>query len=176
MKGIYICKFKFILAISLVAILSSCSDNTNSNNSTASDSSKTKTETQAPTATACQLLKMEDAEAILGNKVSQGMSTESMCQYLSTAEELAHAGESVSLTFQKGAASEFDNYVAKTAQDMNVKTEPVTGIGDKAAWTDGSLIVAKGSDLLVVMVGKKMQKEQHIDAAKSLTQKIISRM
>jgi hypothetical protein len=176
MKGIYIYKFKFILTISFVAILSSCSDSTGSKNSTANDSGKTKTETPTSKATACLLLKMEDAEAILGNKVSQGISTESMCQYLSTAEELAHAGESVSLTLQKDAASEFDSYVTKTAQDMNVKTEPVTGIGDKAAWAEGSLIVAKGSDLLILMVGKKMGKQQHIDAAKTLMQKIISRM
>ena len=136
------------------------------------------TSTTAPTQPkpACSLLMESDAKLILGEKVQAGMQTESMCQYLSGSDDLRKAGESVSLTIHKNAGNEFDKYITDTETSMNVKTEPLNGVGQKAAWADGTLIVQQAADLLVITVGIKAEKEKQTETAKTLANKIISRM
>ena len=161
--------------VSLFAI--SCSNDTKTAPAGSSPDSTGKETTAASKATdACALITADDAKSILGEKVKPGMQTASMCQYVSGSEELMKSAESVSLTLHTNAGSEFDKYVADTESSMGIKTEPVSGAGEKAAWADGSLIVKKGSDLLILIVGVKADKEKHIDMAKSLANRIISRM
>ena len=127
-------------------------------------------------AEACSLITEEEAKAVLGSAVTKGMSTATMCQYLSASDEISKAGESVSIELHPGAASEFDNYVSTIEKDLNVKTKPVTGIGDKAFFAEGQLIVSKGNDFMIVIVGKKMGEEEHIAIEKNIAQKAIDRL
>jgi hypothetical protein len=156
-------------------MLSSC-NNDGSKETSASKDTITKQEQNSPASDACKLLTEADARSILGDKLKPGMHTATMCQYISDADELARAGESVSLTIHENAASEFAKYIADTESSTSTKTETVNGIGKNAAWADGSLIVEQGNDLLVIVVGKKLPKEEHIALAKSLANKIISRL
>jgi hypothetical protein len=154
-------------------VLVSCGDNKTSKPADASNSTAApKTEAK----NACALITEADAKTILGEAIKPGMQTNTMCQYISGSDELSKAGESVSLTLHQNAGSEFDKYVTDTEASTSVRTEPVAGIGEKAAWADGSLIVKQGNDLLVIIVGKKLDKEKHIAEAKSLAASIISRM
>lgn len=168
-----------IIAFSVLIFLSACSGNDSKSTKTeeANSSASENTEVKAATTTdACSLITEEEVKAILGNAIQKGMSTATMCQYISGSEELSKAGESVSIQLHPGAASEFDNYVSSAEKDLNVKTKPVTGIGDKAVFAEGQLIVSKGNDFMVVIVGKKMSEEEQIAAEKNIAQKAIERM
>lgn len=166
---------KSVTAINLLVLLSACN-----NENTATNSSKPDSTVQQKTDTkdvkACNLLTESDAKSILGNAIQPGMQTETMCQYVSAAEELSKTGENVSVTYHQNAGSEFDKYIADTETSTGVKPEPLEGIGDRAAWAEGSLIVKKSSDLLVIIVGKKMEKEAHIAEARKLAMTILERL
>ncbi len=125
---------------------------------------------------ACSLITEDEAKTILGGAVTKAMSTATMCQYLSSSEEISKAGETVSIQLQPGGASEFDSYVANIEKDLGVKTKPVAGVGDKAVFAEGSLIVAEGKDFMIVIVGRKMNEEQQIATEKNLAQKAIERL
>ena len=165
----------FIIILSLLFLMPGCGEN---EQSPSSETKETKSQPggEAQSVSACSLLTESDAKTILGNAVQPGIQTESMCQYVSAAEELSKTGENVSVTLHKNAGSDFDKYVTDTETSTGIKPEPIQGIGQKAAWADGSLIVQQSADLLVIIVGKKMDKEAHIAAARTLAATIISRM
>ena len=166
------------LAFVFSILLYACSGNDTTETKTGDKmetAQKEEATTKAP-AEACSLLTEDEAKAVLGNAVTKGMSTATMCQYLSASDEMSKVGESVSIQLHPGAASEFDSYIASTEKDLNVKTKPVTGIGDKAFFAEGQLIVSKGNDFMIVIVGKKMGEEQQIAAEKNIAQKAIDRL
>ena len=166
---------KIFLPGFLCILLAACSnDQQQAAQTPASDNSQ---QSAAPkNINTCSLITEADARPILGEKVKPGTQNESMCQYISGSEELMKSGESVSLTLHRNAGSEFEKYVADTESSLSIKTEPVSGVGDRASWAEGSLIVKKGNDLLIVIVGIRTEKEKHIEMAKELANKIISRM
>ena len=168
----------FAATLTVIIVLQSCSGNDSA--ATKKEDGTVTTENQETTANvtrdACSLITEEEAKAVLGGAVTKGMSTATMCQYLSASEEISKAGESVSIQLQPGAASEFDNYIASTEKDLNVKIKPVAGIGDKAVFAEGQLIVSKGNDFMIVIVGRKMNEEEQIAAEKTIAQKAIDRL
>lgn len=169
--------FRTVLVFCLLATMnfcSSCSNNESQEKAQSKDSSVQKNEVK--NTQACSLLTEADAKQILGNAIQPGMQSSTMCQYVSASEELSKTGENVSLTFHQNAGSEYEKYVSDMEKSTGTTTEPVQGVGEKAAWADGSLIVKQGDDLLVIIVGKKMEKAKHINAAKSLANSILSRM
>ena len=170
--------FTKVLSFTLISFLYACSGNDGSgtrsgNNQEATAKEETKT---TPATEACSLLTEEEAKAVLGNAVTKGMSTTSMCQYVSASDELSKAGENVSIQLHYGAGSEFDAYVSNTEKDLKVKTKPVDGIGDKAVFAEGQLMVLKGQDFMIVIVGKKMNEEEQINVEKTIAQKAIERL
>ena len=170
--------FAAIVLLALLSVLYGCSGNDNSTATTETKEQAAKaseTTTNAPS-DACTLLTEEEAKLLLGNAVTKGMSTATMCQYISASDELSKAGESVSIQMQYGAGSEFDAYVSNTEKDLNVKIKPVSGIGDKAVFAEGQLIVLKGKDFMIIIVGKKMNEEEQIAAEKAIAQKAIERL
>lgn len=172
--------FKGILAAALIVsfVFPSCSgnDNAGSHKEDQIATHETAKSSSATTKDACSLITEEEAKTILGGAVTKGMSTATMCQYLSASEEISKAGETVSIQLQPGAASEFDSYIANFEKDLNVKTKPVAGIGDKAVFAEGQLIVSKGNDFMIVIVGRKMNEEEQIAAEKAIAQKAIERL
>ena len=161
-----------ILLLCLVA----CNNEDTPVSSSQSQSTTTAAVPEKKSRQACSLLTEADAKSILGDAIQPGMQTATMCQYVSAAEELSKTGENVSLTLHENAGSEYDKYLADTESSTGIKPEPVTGIGQKAAWAKGTLIVKQGDDLLVIMVGKKLDKVRHLETAKTLAQSILSRM
>ncbi|HEY0677747.1 MAG TPA: hypothetical protein VGD17_05655 [Chitinophagaceae bacterium] len=171
--------YQFLSAPSLaylICINALISCGSNENPATGTESTTTQQNAVSKTTNACDLLTESDARNVLGNAITPGMQTETMCQYVSAAEELSKTGENVSLTLHRNSASEYDKYLADTETSTGIKPEPVSGIGQKAAWADGSLIVQHGNDLLIIIVGQKLDKEKHISVARSLATVIISRM
>lgn len=175
---LYFGKSHLMPALFFVLFQCACSGN-EAKDGTASEGTKSpktaETRSSRP-ADACSLLTEEEAKNALGGPVTKGMSTESMCQYLSASDELSKAGESVSIQVNYGAASEFDNYVAATEKDLNLKTRAIPGIGDKAVFAEGQLIVSKGQNFMTVIVGKRMSEEEQIAAEKAIAQKAIERL
>ncbi len=165
--------FFYTIGIVWLMAIYACSDN--SENKTVNITS-IKTTSASSANDACALLQAADAEAVLEYKVTQSVNNGSMCQYLTTSEKMEHLGESVTLTLMKGAASEFEKYITGTEEALKIKSEPVTGIGNKAAWAGGSLILTHKTDMLIVMVGKNMDKTAHITVTKALAQKILARL
>jgi hypothetical protein len=52
----------------------------------------------------------------------------------------------------------------------------ISGVGDKAAFAAGQLIVASGKDFMVVIVGKNLPEKEHIAAERNIAQKAIERI
>lgn len=162
-----------VLTISVIA----CSGNEKQGSDSENDIQTSKQEhSSGMPADACALLTEDEAKAILGGAVTKGINTNTMCQYLSSADELSRAGESVSIELHPGAASEFDTYINNIEKDLKVKTTPVAGVGDKAVFAEGQLVVAKGNDFMIVIVGKKMGEEEQIAVEKSIAQHAIERL
>jgi hypothetical protein len=158
-------------------LLYSCSGNNSGSDKTNESSGTTeKKEATGTTADACSLISEEEAKAILGNAVTKSVSTGDMCQYVSASDELQKAGESVSIQLNLGAGEQFDTYVSNTGTQLNVKIKPVAGIGDKAVFAAGQLLVLKGKDFITVIVGKNMGEEEQIAAEKIIAQKAIERL
>jgi hypothetical protein len=171
--------FKIIIAFIFVFSLSACSGNDSKSEKTEESTSAApdnKEETTTRATDACFLITEEEAKAILGNAIQKGMSTATMCQYISGSEELSKAGESVSIQLYPNAADQYDAYLASAEKDLNAKPKTVSGVGDKAAFAAGQLIVASGKDFMVVIVGKNLPEEEHIAAEKTIAQKAIERM
>ena len=167
-----------VLLFIALTVFVSCSGNDSSEKKTEEPpaSASTTENTTIATADACTLITEEEAKAILGNAIQKGMSTATMCQYISGSEELSKAGESVSIQLYPNAADQYDAYLASSEKDLNAKPKPVAGVGDKAAFAAGQLIVASGKDFMVVIVGKNLPEEEHIAAEKNIAQKAIERM
>jgi hypothetical protein len=161
----------------LVTLLYACSGNGNtSNKKTENSATAEKKATSGNTVDACSLITEDEAKTLLSSAVTKNMSTGTMCQYVSASDELSKTGESVSIQLFPGAASEFDNYVSNTEKDLNVKPIPVTGIGDKAFFAGGMLMIAKDNDFIVVILGKNMKEAEQIAAEKAIAQKAFERM
>lgn len=129
----------------------------------------------------CTLLTKEDAEAVLGANVeqgkSQGLSTAATCQYLrEKAETMAQAGESVTLQFHFGGGGSFDSYVKNAEAAFKTKAQTVTGVGDKAVFNGDQFIVRYKDDFFIILIGKKMDDAERIEAAKALAQRVIDRL
>ena len=129
----------------------------------------------------CTLLTKEDAEAVLGANVkkgkSEGLSQAAMCQYLrEKAETMAQAGESVTLQFHFSAGSSFDSYVKNAEAAFKTKAQTVTGVGDKAVFNGDQFIVRYKDDFFIILIGKKMNDAERIEAAKALAQRVIDRL
>jgi len=163
---------RYLMIYGFVFFLLSCSDKVQADNK--QDESK-EPASAASTVTACNLLKAEDAEMVLGPDVKPGMQTATMCQYLSGSEELMKSAENLSLTIHQNAGSEFEKYSADTEASTNVKIESVEGLGQKAAWAEGTLIVKSGADLLVFIVGIRADKARHLQLAKAVASRVIAR-
>src|SRR6266496_4231745 len=128
----------------------------------------------------CSLLTKEDAEAVLGTAVkqgkSQGLSTAATCQYLrEKAETMAQAGESVTLQFHFGSGSSFDSYVKNAEAAFKTKAQTVTGVGDQAVFNGDQFIVRYKDDFFIILIGKKMNDAERIEAAKALARRVIDR-
>ena len=129
----------------------------------------------------CTLLTKEDAEAVLGANVkqgkSQGLSTAATCQYLrEKAETMAHAGESVTLQVHFGGGGSFDSYVKNAEAAFKTKAQTVTGVGDKAVFNGDQFIVRYKDEFFIILIGKKMDDAERIEAAKALAQRVIDRL
>ncbi len=129
----------------------------------------------------CMLLTKEDAEAVLGANVkkgkSQGLSQAATCQYLRLkAETMAQAGESVTLQVHFGSGSSFESYVKNAEAAFKTKAQTVTGVGDKAVFNGDQFIVRYKDDFFIILIGKKMDDDARIEAAKALAQRVIDRL
>jgi hypothetical protein len=167
-----------VLIIIAFILLVSCSGNNNNSTKTeeVSTSDSATDSTTAAAIDACSLITEEEVKAILGNTIQKGMGTATMCQYISGSEELNKAGESVSIQLYLGAADQFDAYLASAEKDLNAKPKSVSGVGDKAAFAAGQLIVASDRNFIVVIVGKNLPEEEQVAAEKIIAQKAIERM
>ncbi len=129
----------------------------------------------------CILLTKEDAEAALGASVKrvtpQGLSTADTCQYLrETGDNLEQRGESVTLQVHYGSGRLFDSYVKEAEQSFETKTQQVEGVGDKAVFDAGQLIVLNKNDFFVLTIGKRMSDADKIATGKALATKVIARL
>lgn len=129
----------------------------------------------------CTLLTKEDAEAALGASVKkvtpQGLSTADTCQYLrEKAENLAQAGESVTLQVHFGSGKLFDSYVKEAEQSFETRAQQVEGVGDKAVFNGGQFIVLNKNDFFIVTIGKRTSDREKLAAARVLAGKVVARL
>ncbi len=169
--------FKNLTAIAFIIVITllySCSGNEGKKDKQAENTTVTE-KTQATGTEACSLITEEEAKAILGVPVKKGMITESMCQYIDASDKISESGN-VSIQLNYGAGSGYDKYISDAENGFNAKAKPVTGVGDKAIFIAGQLIVLKGQNFFTVIVGKNISEAQVIDAEKTIAQKAIERM
>ena len=129
----------------------------------------------------CALLIKEDAEAALGAPVKkvtpQGLSTAAACQYMrAEADNLAQAGESVTLQVHFGGGKLFDSYVKEAEQSFDTKSQLVEGVGDKAVFNSGQFIVLNKNDFFIITIGKRMPDAEKLAASKTLARKVVARL
>jgi len=101
-----------------------------------------------------KLLTQAEAEAILGKPVkrapeSTGLSGAVMIQYLEDSERLMTESLSVQIHYGKGV--EFARYVKALKTDLDLTPKPIAGIGAKAFYTEGQLVIQHGRHFSVVM-------------------------
>lgn len=162
----------FIIATSL---LYSCAENDSTENKSGDTQAIKKTEITGTAPGPCSLITEEEAKSVLGGPVKKGMVTESMCQYVDASDKISESGN-VSIQLNYGAGSEYDKYISDSESSFNAKAKPVSGVGDKAFFVAGQLIVLKGQNFFSVIVGKNISEEEVIAAEKSIALKAIERM
>jgi hypothetical protein len=162
-----------IAFITVGSLLFSCSGNDSAENKQAENTQVT--EKKATGKDACSLITEEEAKAVIGGPVKKAVGTESMCQYIDDSEELSKSAN-VSIQLEYGAGASYDSYITSTERNFGIKAKPVAGIGDKAFFAVGQLIVLKGPNFMMVAVGKDGTEEEILAAEKSVALKAIERL
>ena len=99
-----------------------------------------------------KLLTPAEAEKILGNPVKRAPEAEAIgvtIQYLEDTERLM--SESISLQLHYGSAAGFTRYVKQMQTELGLTPKPITGIGTKAFYAEGQLVIQHGRHFSVVM-------------------------
>lgn len=161
--------------IALTCLLYSCSGTETADNKLENTPATQKETTGNTPADACSLITEEEAKAVLGSAVKKAVGTAIMCQYVDASDKISESGN-VSIQLNYGEGSGYDNYIINSEKGFDVKAKTVTGVGDKAFFVAGQLIVLTGPHFITVIVGKNSSEEQVIAAEKTIAQKAIERL
>ncbi len=82
----------------------------------------------------------------------------------------------MTLQVHYGGGKLFDSYVKEAEDSFENKSEPVEGVGAKAVFNSGRLIVLNKNDFFVVTIGKRMSDAEKIATSKALARKVIARL
>ena len=102
---------------------------------------------------ACRLLTKSDVESVIKAKVQsmKPLGPEAGCQYMLAGKSLFPG--TVSLQLHSASRSDYDEYLRKSASELKAKISPIGGLGEKAAWDGGRVIVYAKKQLWVFTGG-----------------------
>ena len=108
-----------------------------------------------------KLLTPVEAKEILGTPVKRAPDTPGVTlQYLEDTERLM--SESLSIQIHYGSGARFTKYVQELKTDLNLDPKPVEGIGTKAFYVEGQLVIRHGRHFSVVMFFSKRPDDERL--------------
>ena len=122
-----------------------------------------------------KLLSQAEAETILGKPVKRAPETPGVTiQYLEDSERLMT--EALSIQVQYGSAAEFNRYVKAMKTDLGLTPKPVAGIGTKAFYAEGHLVIQHGRHFSIVMFFSNRPDEERLKVASDVAKKFLPRV
>lgn len=124
-----------------------------------------------------KLLTPAEAQAILGTPVKRAREAEATgvtLQYLEDTERLM--SESLSIQIHYGSGAEFARYVKQLKTDLNLDPKPVEGIGTKALYTEGQLVIQHGRHFSVVLFFSKRPDDERLKVLTEVAKKFLPRV
>jgi hypothetical protein len=120
----------------------------------------------------CDLLTETEAEAILGQsvtiKTNEELGFPNQCNY--EPEQPGQSGILVSIEGFYRSAGDFHDTLEKSAEQAEMETERVSGLGDAALWADEMLWVLDGNRAFVVGFAKDLP------TARAVAEKVLPRL
>ena len=124
-----------------------------------------------------ELLSPAEAATILGKPVKRALEAEAIgvtIQYLEDTERLM--SESVSLQLHYGTAAGFTRYVKQMQTLLGLTPKPVTGIGTKAFYAEGQLVIQHGRHFSVVMFFSNRPDEERLKVLTEVAKTFLPRV
>lgn len=124
-----------------------------------------------------KLLSPAEAAAILGKPVKRAPEAEATgvtIQYLEDTERLM--SEALSIQIHYGSGAEFTRYVKSLETDLKLTPTPVAGIGTKAFYTEGQLVIQHGRHFSVVIFFSKRPDDERLKVLTEVAKKFLPRV
>lgn len=122
-----------------------------------------------------KLLTKAEAEAILGTPVKRAPDTPGVTlQYLEDTERLM--SESLSIQVHYGSGAGFARYVKELETDLGLTPKPVEGIGTKAFYVEGQLVIRHGRHFSVVLFFSKRPDDERLKVLTEVAKKFLPRV
>ena len=110
-----------------------------------------------------KLLTPAEAEKILGKPMKRAPEAEAIgvtIQYLEDTERLM--SESLSLQVHYGSGVGFTRYIKQMKTELDLDPKPVAGIGTKAVYAEGQLVIQHGRHFSIVMFFSNRPDEERL--------------
>jgi hypothetical protein len=122
-----------------------------------------------------KLLTKAEAETILGTPVKRAPDTPGVTlQYLEDTERLM--SEALSIQIHYGSGARFAKYVQELKTDLNLDPKTVEGIGTKAYYVEGQLVIRHGRHFSVVLFFSKRPDEERLKVLTEVAKKFLPRV
>ena len=122
-----------------------------------------------------KLLSPAEAASILGKPVKRAPDTPGVTiQYLEDTERLM--SEALSIEIHYGSGAEFTRYVNSMKTDLGLTPKPIAGIGTKAVYVEGQLVIQHGRHFSVVLFFSKRPEEERLKVLTEVANTFLSRV
>jgi hypothetical protein len=122
-----------------------------------------------------KLLTPAEAKEILGTPVKRAPDTPGVTlQYLEDTERLM--SESLSIQIHYGSGAGFARYVQELKKDLNLDPKPVEGIGTKAFYVEGQLVIRHGRHFSVVLFFSKRPDDERLKVLTDVAKTFLPRV
>jgi len=157
---------RFSLAVVLALLLIGCKDNSTSGAPASGGTATPSLPASSIAKTPCSLLTADEINTVVGNPVKPESRDNTYCRYTNEDPDKYEVALNYMHNDPLRTCAEL---LPKTPGNPAGRVEPVTGLGDKAAWewnpagSDGAIMVCKGGDVLQIGIslsrGKKSEAE-----------------
>ena len=122
-----------------------------------------------------KLLSPAEAASILGTPVKRAPETPGVTiQYLENTERLMT--EALSIQIHYGSGAEFTRYVRALKTDLDLDPKPVEGIGTKAFYVEGQLVIQHGRQFSVVLFFSKRPDDERLKVLTDVAKVFLPRV
>jgi len=124
-----------------------------------------------------KLLSPAEAATILGKPVKRALEAEAIgvtIQYLEDTERLM--SESLSIQLHYGSGAGFTRYITSMQTELALTPRPIAGIGTKAFYAEGQLVIQHGRHFSVVMFFSNRPDEERLKVSMDVAKTFLPRV